>query len=179
MFWGLKRKWMLQFSSHDTCPLLSAVLGEGSRRLTWIRARYISQSVSVGEEVQLLLECLRSSEAACKTAAEWEVQTAFPCARRHWRQNPAEAGGMCGFCKARVFGSAGVLAARWEGLACSPERGSPTGPQRDWRKEQDTSRQDLVDGWGRESNSTKGGCGNRDHNIVRVETVCSWVLNWF
>lgn len=61
---------MLQFSSHDTCTLLAAVLGEGSSRLTWIHACYISTRVFVGEEVQLLLECLRSLEAACKASGE-------------------------------------------------------------------------------------------------------------
>lgn len=50
-------------------------------------------------------------------------------------------------------------------------RDYPTSPQWDWRKEKDTSRQALVEGWGRESSSQEGGCGNRDHNIVRAEIM--------
>lgn len=90
---------------------------------------------------------------------------------RHWKTGDSRGWGMCGFCKAQVFRSVGMLAAWWEGLAVALRRGCPTSPQWSRRKEQDTSRRDLVEGWGRESSSQKGGCGNRDCDIVRVETV--------
>lgn len=93
------------------------------------------------------------------------------------RQETAEAGSSVGFARPRFLGVQACWQPGEKVWPAALRRGCPTCPQWDCRKEEDTSRQDLVDGWGRESSSRKGGCGNRDRNTVRAETVCSCVLN--